>query len=220
MLRPCGMRVTVACSATRREPLRSGSGVRCPSRSRRARSTRWRTLESSCVAMIVVTPHSAGSRTTRGSRRRRPRGVVSSTSTMSPVPRRSLLHARRVRDSQQERAADGARWCRRPASEPGETVEQRGRARSASAENGDALSVVHLEAGAAQHPDACRASRDTGGVALPQGVGAKGERHDPTMVSCVRRSDIDCTARRTKCARRCLASDAPRAIIRDPQRST
>ena len=64
------------------------------------------------------------------------------------------------------------------APETGEAVEQCRRARTASAEYGDALSLVYLETRAAQYPDTSRASRDAGGVALPQGMGAKGERHD------------------------------------------
>ena len=67
------------------------------------------------------------------------------------------------------------------APEAGEAVEQRGRPRTTSAENGEALSLVHVERRAAQHPDARRASRDADSVALPQGLGAKGERHDPMM---------------------------------------
>jgi hypothetical protein len=62
--------------------------------------------------------------------------------------------------------------------EASKTLEQRGRAGTASAEYGDAFSLVHLEAGGAKHPDARRASGDAGGVALPQGMGAKDERHD------------------------------------------
>lgn len=67
------------------------------------------------------------------------------------------------------------------ATKTGEALEERRSAGSASPEDGDALTLVHLETGGAKHPDSRRASLDAGGVALPEGMGAKGERHDRTM---------------------------------------
>jgi len=64
------------------------------------------------------------------------------------------------------------------ATEAGEALEQRGGTCTPSAKDGDALTLVHLETRSAQHPDSRRASCDAGGVALPQGMGAEGERHD------------------------------------------
>jgi len=78
------------------------------------------------------------------------------------------------------------------AAEAGETVEQRGRSRSPSAEDGDAFSLAYLEAGGAQHPHARGAPRHASGVALPEGVGAEGERHDRTMC----RAPLEPTSRR------------------------
>ena len=67
------------------------------------------------------------------------------------------------------------------APQAGETVEQRGGAGTPRAEYRDALALLHLEARTLEHPDACGTSGDAGGVALPEGMGAKGERHDRTM---------------------------------------
>jgi hypothetical protein len=58
------------------------------------------------------------------------------------------------------------------ATKAGQTLEQRGGARTTSAEDGNALSFAYLETGGAQHPDSRRASGDAGSVALPQGMGA------------------------------------------------
>jgi hypothetical protein len=67
------------------------------------------------------------------------------------------------------------------ATKTGETLEERRGAASTSTEDDDTLTLVDLETGGAQHPDPRRASLDTGGVALPEGMGAKGERHDQMM---------------------------------------
>jgi hypothetical protein len=97
----------------------------------------------------------------------------------------------------------------------GETVEQRGRARATSTEYGDAFSLVHLEAGGAKHPDARGASGNAGGVALPQGMGAEGERHDgrmrrtdggPTSTRCVRNESSAHAALRPMCNEASYAS--------------
>jgi len=53
------------------------------------------------------------------------------------------------------------------ATKTGEALEESGGASSASTEDGDALTLVHLETGGTQHPDSRRASLDAGGVALP-----------------------------------------------------
>ena len=63
----------------------------------------------------------------------------------------------------------------------GKAVEQRGGAGATRAKNGDALSLLHLEAGASQHPDARRATGDAGGIALPQGAGAHHDWHAHTV---------------------------------------
>ena len=69
------------------------------------------------------------------------------------------------------------------ATKPGEAVEQRRGAGTARTEYGDTLTLLHFEAGASEHPDARRASRDAGGVALPEGTGAKDDWHARTVHS-------------------------------------
>ena len=95
--------------------------------------------------------------------------------------RRRVPNVRRAGHSQQTRVPEVLDRARIDAPEAGKALEQSGGAGTPSAEDGDALSLVHLEIGGAQHPDSRRASCDAGGVALPQAMGAKGERHDRTM---------------------------------------
>jgi len=91
---------------------------------------------------------------------------------------RRVRHARRAGSGEETRALPVLDRTGVDAAQPREAVEQRRRAGATRAEDGDALTLVHLEAGSAQHPDPRRASGDAGGVALPQGMGAKGEWHD------------------------------------------
>lgn len=67
------------------------------------------------------------------------------------------------------------------AAEAGEAVQQRGGAGAACTEHGDAFASLDVEAGAAQDPCAGRASGDAGGVAFPEGSGAKNVRHGCTV---------------------------------------
>jgi len=95
--------------------------------------------------------------------------------------RRGMRSVRRAGVCEETRALPVLDRARVDAAEPCEALEERGRPGTTSAEYGDALSFVHLEGGGAEHPDARRTSGDAGGVALPQGMGAKGEWHDGRM---------------------------------------
>jgi len=53
------------------------------------------------------------------------------------------------------------------AAKASEAVEERRDTGPALPQYGDALTLLHFEAGGAEHPDARRASDDAGGVALP-----------------------------------------------------
>ena len=79
---------------------------------------------------------------------------------------------RRAGARQQTRALEVLDRARIDAPEAGEAMEQCRSARTAGAENRDALAFVHVETGGAQHPDPGRAAGDAGCVALPEGVGA------------------------------------------------
>jgi hypothetical protein len=92
--------------------------------------------------------------------------------------RRRVRYVRRAGRGEETRALAMLDRARVDATQPRETLQQRRRSGARRAEDGDALTFVHLEAGGAQHPDPRRASGDAGGVARPQGVGAKDEWHD------------------------------------------
>jgi hypothetical protein len=70
------------------------------------------------------------------------------------------------------------------AAKAGQTMEERGCARAAGAEHRDAFSLFDIEARTAQHPDPRRASRDAGGVALPEGACTERERHGRKVARC------------------------------------
>lgn len=63
------------------------------------------------------------------------------------------------------------------AAKTGQAVQERGRPGPARAEHCEALTALHFDGGAAQHPHASGASRHAGGVALPEGAGTKDDRH-------------------------------------------
>lgn len=67
------------------------------------------------------------------------------------------------------------------AAEAGEAMQQRRGSGAARTEHHDAFASLDIEAGAAQDPRAGRASGDAGGVALPEGAGAKDVRHGCTV---------------------------------------
>ena len=136
--------------------------------------------------------------------------VVSSTSTMSPDRGAACGAFDASGDRQETRELAVLDRARVDAAKASETVEQRGGARTASAEYGDALSLVHLEAGGAKHPDARRASGDAGGVALPRWNGREGRGARANDASCARRTDIDVRATESTRAG-CLASGGPEA---------
>ena len=83
------------------------------------------------------------------------------------------------------------------------------------AENGSTL--PRLPRSRRATPDSCRASHDAGGVALPQGMGAKDEGHDSTMWRVrVGATSSRCMSNEMRAS--CLALDASRGIIRDSKR--
>ena len=104
------------------------------------------------------------------------RGVVDEHDVACARP--CIASARRRGGRPQPRALAVLDGSRVDAAEAGEALEQRRRSGAPSAEDGDALALVHFETRGAQHPDPRRAAGDAGSVALPKGMGAEGERHD------------------------------------------
>jgi hypothetical protein len=141
------------------------------------------------------------------------RGIIDQHDVVSA--RRGVRSVRRAVGRHETRELAVLDRARVDTAEASETLEQRGRAGTTSAENGDAFSLVHLETGGAKHPDARRASGDAGGVTLPQRMGAKGERHDgrmrrtaggPTSTRCVPNESIAHAALRPVCPEASYAS--------------
>jgi hypothetical protein len=63
------------------------------------------------------------------------------------------------------------------ATKSGETMEKGRRSRTAGSEYRDAFPLFDVEGRTAEYPDPRRASRDAGGVALPEGASTERERH-------------------------------------------
>jgi hypothetical protein len=147
--------------------------------------------------------------------RSRRRGIIDQHDVVSA--RRGVRGVRRAGGRQETRELAVLDRARVDTAEASETLEQSGRAGTTSTEYGEAFSLVHLEAGGAKYPDARRASGDAGSVALPQGMGAKGERHERKDASNGWRADIDPLRPERIERARCLASGVPRGIIREPQ---
>jgi hypothetical protein len=84
----------------------------------------------------------------------------------------SDVAGRAIDESSGETALDAARVG---PPKTGEAVKQRRRARAPRAEDRHALAALHVEVGATEHPDASGATRDAGGVALPEGAGTQSQ---------------------------------------------